>query len=139
MKHLKTFESYNFEDFTHADMEDVNDLLEEGYEVYLKGGTVLGLKILKMIYDLYSEDNFERYFNDFLELDLIRDWDFVAYTGVPIEEDLKEKLNKMAYKYSLVPRAKTFVLYQTKYPIKLNDQALFEISIMDKEIFSNYS
>lgn len=30
MKHLKTFESYNFEDFTHADMEDVNDLLEEG-------------------------------------------------------------------------------------------------------------
>jgi hypothetical protein len=115
----------------------INDLLEEGYEVYLKGGTVLGLKILKMIYDLYSEDNFERYFNDFLELDLIRDWDFVAYTGVLIEEDLKEKLNKMAYKYSLVPRAKTFVLYQTKYPIKLNDQALFEISIMDKEIFSN--
>ena len=115
----------------------INDLLQDGYEVYLKGGTVLGLKILKMIYDLYSEDNFERYFNDFLELDLIRDWDFVAYTGVPIEEDLKEKLNKMAYKYALVPRAKTFVLYQTKYPIKLNDQALFEISIMDKEIFSN--
>lgn len=115
----------------------INDLLKDGYEVYLKGGTVLGLKILKMIYDLYSEDNFERYFNDFLELDLIRDWDFVAYTGVPIEEDLKEELNKMANKYSLVPRAKTFILYQTKYPIKLNDQALFEISMMDKEIFSN--
>ena len=30
MKYLKTFESYDFEDFTHADMEDVNDLLEEG-------------------------------------------------------------------------------------------------------------
>ena len=30
MKYLKTFESYAFEDFTHADMEDVKDLLEEG-------------------------------------------------------------------------------------------------------------
>ncbi len=30
MKYLKTFESYTFEDFTHADMEDVNELLEEG-------------------------------------------------------------------------------------------------------------
>ena len=30
MKHLKTFESYTFEDFTHADMEDVKDLLDEG-------------------------------------------------------------------------------------------------------------
>jgi len=30
MKFLKTFESYTFEDFTHANMEDVNDLLEEG-------------------------------------------------------------------------------------------------------------
>lgn len=30
MKYLKTFESYTFEDFTHADMEDVKELLEEG-------------------------------------------------------------------------------------------------------------
>ena len=30
MRYLKTFESYTFEDFTHVDMEDVKDLLEEG-------------------------------------------------------------------------------------------------------------
>ena len=30
MKYLKTFESYTFEDFTHADVEDVKDLLDEG-------------------------------------------------------------------------------------------------------------
>jgi hypothetical protein len=30
MKYLKTFESYTFEDFTHSDMEDVKDLLDEG-------------------------------------------------------------------------------------------------------------
>lgn len=33
MKYLKTFESYTFEDFTHSDMEDVKDLLEEGLTV----------------------------------------------------------------------------------------------------------
>ena len=32
---------------------------------------------------------------------------------------------------------KTFILYQTEFPIKLNDVALFEISIMEDEIFSN--
>jgi hypothetical protein len=30
MKYLKTFESYTFEDFTHVDMEDVKELLDEG-------------------------------------------------------------------------------------------------------------
>jgi hypothetical protein len=33
MKYLKTFESYTFEDFTHADIEDVKDLLEDGLEI----------------------------------------------------------------------------------------------------------
>jgi hypothetical protein len=30
MMYLKKFESYSFEDFTHVDMDDVKDLLEEG-------------------------------------------------------------------------------------------------------------
>ena len=33
MKYLKTFESYTFEDFTHADIEDVKDLLEDGLDI----------------------------------------------------------------------------------------------------------
>ena len=33
MKYLKTFETYTFEDFTHADIEDVKDLLEEGLDI----------------------------------------------------------------------------------------------------------
>jgi len=33
MKYLKTFESYTFEDFTHADIEDVKELLEEGLDI----------------------------------------------------------------------------------------------------------
>lgn len=33
MKYLKTFESYTFEDFTHSDIEDVKELLEDGLEI----------------------------------------------------------------------------------------------------------
>lgn len=33
MKYLKTFETYTFEDFTHADIEDVKDLLDEGLTI----------------------------------------------------------------------------------------------------------
>jgi hypothetical protein len=33
MKYLKTFETYTFEEFTHADIEDVKELLEEGLDI----------------------------------------------------------------------------------------------------------
>ena len=33
MKYLKTFETYTFEDFTHVDIEDVKELLEEGLDI----------------------------------------------------------------------------------------------------------
>lgn len=33
MKYLKTFETYTFEDFTHVDIEDVKELLEEGLNI----------------------------------------------------------------------------------------------------------
>ncbi len=33
MKYLKTFETYTFEDFTHSDIEDVKELLEDGLEI----------------------------------------------------------------------------------------------------------
>ena len=39
----------------------------------------------------------------------------------------------MASKQRLVPRAKTFVLYQTKYPILVYEKALFEIAILDSD------
>ena len=114
-------------------------LLSKNYEVYLKGGTVLGLYILKLLYEKYGSDytTFEKYFNDLLKLDLIKDWDFTSYTHSPIDEKLKESLNSLAKKNHLVLRGKTFILYQTEFPIKLKDAALFEISIMEAEIFSN--
>lgn len=114
----------------------IRDLLTESITVYIKGGTVLGLKVLQMILEKESGSNFEKVFNEYLKLGLIRDWDFAGYTSnKPIDEKYREKLNSIAEKYKLVPRAKTFILYQAKYPIRLDDQALFEIAILEGDNF----
>lgn len=119
----------------------IKDIIKnENISVYIKGGNVIGLKILKMIYDKYSNDDekFKKYFNKFLELELIKDWDFSAYTNNEIDKTYREKLNKIAKKYNLVSRASTFILYQTQKPILTDNKALFEISIL-KEEEHNYS
>jgi len=109
----------------------VKDLLAENMEIYLKGGTVLGLYILQDIYKQSAKKLFKKNFSEYLKHNLIRDWDFACYTDHRITEKYRSTLDVMAEKYKMVPRAKTFILYQTKYPIKINDQALFEISILD--------
>jgi hypothetical protein len=87
-----------------------------------------------MIYDGSNNDEiFEKNFNKFVELNLIRDWDFACYTTKTIDEKYRDHLDKVASNHKLVPRAKTFILYQTKYPIKIKDQALFEIAILEKD------
>lgn len=112
----------------------IKDLIQkENMKIYIKGGNVIGLVVLKLIYDEYANNDvkFERAFKKFLSLELIKDWDFTAYTdGVDTDEKYRAKLDKMAAKYRLVPRAKTFILYQTKVPILVYDKALFEIAII---------
>ena len=118
----------------------IKDIISnENIDVYIKGGNVIGLKLLKMIYDKYKNDDkkFKEVFNKFLELELIKDWDFAAYTSKTIDDNYRDKLDKIAEKYKLVPRAKTFILYQTKRPILTDDKPLFEISIVqDADLFS---
>lgn len=112
----------------------IKDLIQkENMKIYIKGGNVIGLVVLKLIYDEYADDDvkFERAFKKFLSMELIKDWDFTAYTdGVDTDEKYRAKLDKMAAKYRLVPRAKTFILYQTRVPILVYDKALFEIAII---------
>lgn len=118
--------------------EFIHDLYKmEKISVYLKGGTVLGLKILQLIYNLHPGKDFEKYFNIFLELNLIRDWDFVGYTNQEITPEYRLKLDELASKYKLVPRAKTFILYQKKHSLMFEENVLFEISIMYGEVYSN--
>jgi len=109
----------------------IDELIKEGLTIYIKGGTVLGLQILKMLCNKYSGKEFEKYFNEFLKTELIRDWDFAAYTETTIDDSYRMKMDKLAKKYNLVPRAKTFILYQARFPIRINDQALFEIALLD--------
>ena len=112
---------------------------KEKMTVYIKGGNALGLQVLKMIYDEYknNDQKFKKYFDEFLKLELIKDWDFAAYTKKEITENDRDMLDKLAKQYQLVPRAKTFILYQTKKPILTDDKPLFEISILDNEKYSS--
>jgi hypothetical protein len=109
----------------------IDELMKEGLTIYIKGGTVLGLQILKMLCNKYSGKEFEKVFNEFLKTELIRDWDFAAYTETTIDESYRAKMDKLAKKFNLVPRAKTFILYQARFPIRINEQALFEIALLD--------
>lgn len=113
----------------------IQDLIhKEKMNIYIKGGNVIGLAVLKIIYSHYKSNDtkFKNVFEKFLKMELIKDWDFAAYPNNKINDESKfrEKLDKLADKQKLVPRAKTFILYQAKYPILIYDKALFEIAIL---------
>jgi hypothetical protein len=115
----------------------IQDLInKEQMSIYIKGGNVIGLAVLKLIYDTCKNDDrkFFNTFQNFLKMELIKDWDFTGYTNnIAIDENYRAKLDKIAKKQRLVPRAKTFVLYQTMYPILVYEKALFEIAILDSD------
>ena len=141
-KHLK---KSNLKKETTQFSNLIKDLIADNICVYIKGGTVLGLLVLKEIFSYGKEKNWSndmllKNLKKFKKLDLIRDWDFACYTNkngnttcTKITDEYRTKLDKIAEKYKMVPRAKTFILYQAKYPIKIKDQALFELAILENE------
>jgi len=117
----------------------IKDIIaNEKINVFLKGGNVLGLKVLKMIHNKYKNDDekFKKVFTEFLKLDLIKDWDFAGYTKNPITPEYREHIDEVAKKYKLHQRASKFMLYQTKRPILLEGKPLFEIAVLDSDTFS---
>jgi len=117
----------------------IKDIIKnENIDVYIKGGNVIGIYLLKMIYEKYKNDDlkFKHAFDEFLKLELIKDWDFAGYTKNEITQRYRENLDNIADKYKLVPRAKTFVLYRTKRPILIEEKALFEIAILDSDAYT---
>ncbi len=117
----------------------IKDIIKtEKVDVYLKGGNVLGLKVLKMIYDKYknNDNKFRAVFMEFLKLELIKDWDFAGYTREAITSEYREKFDNIAKQYRLHQRATKFILYQTEKPILLEEKPLFEIAILDSDSFS---
>ena len=120
--------------FYHFIKKLMNDM---DFVVTARGGNIIGLKVLKMMSDRYKNDNdFEEHFKDFLELELIKDFDMASVkTGDPINLEFREKMDDIAKKFKLVNRAKTFLLYQTRKPILISGKALFEIGIMNPFTF----
>jgi len=117
----------------------IKDIIKnQKIDVFIKGGNVIGLKLLKMIREKYRNDDkkFKEVFEKFLELELIKDWDFAAYTKKEITDEYRDKLNKIAEEYKLVPRAKTFILYQTRRPLLTDDKPMFEIAVLDSDKFT---
>jgi hypothetical protein len=118
----------------------IKDIIQnENMDVYVWGGNALGLKVLQMIHQKYLNDDkkFEKAFKEFLKLDLIKDWDFRSITKKEITPEYRKKIDKISKKYNLVPRAKTFILYQAPKPIEIDDKAMFEISIVDSNLYSD--
>ena len=68
----------------------IKDLInKEHMKIYIKGGNVIGLAVLKLIYDEYKNNDikFAQAFKNFLSMEFIKDWDFTAYTN-----DVKNKI-----------------------------------------------
>jgi hypothetical protein len=115
----------------------IKEFIQNGLKVYVKGGNALGLCVAQLLYQKYPDKNdFAFHFKDFLNLKLIRDWDFTTYYGDIITPDHRNDILKIGAKYHLVCRASTFILLQRKKPILLDDMALFEISVLEKETLS---
>lgn len=117
----------------------IKDLIKkEKMTVYIKGGNALGLHVLKILCKKYGNtEKYQKKFDSFLLLDLVKDWDFAAYTDKEITPEYRKKLDKLARKHHLHQRASTFILYQTRQPIMTDDKALFEISVLEKK--DNYT
>lgn len=117
---------------THLYYSFVKELLKREYEVYAVGGCVIPLKLLQMIYKKYPEKDFEKYLYKLVDLDLIKDWDFICYTNKVLDDKLKSEIDNLAKKHKLSSYTKSFILYHAKYhPIKIGDDDLFELAVYD--------
>ena len=121
---------------THIYNKFINELIDMKLDIYLKGGCVLAIYLMQVIFKKYPNKNeFTKVFTNFLSLNLVKDWDFYGYTKQDITSDYRTKLDNIAIKYKLIPKAKRFILYQYKFPTKIGDErdTLFEINITNKE------
>ena len=112
----------------------IKELVRTGYYVSIKGGNVIGLKLLKNLTEEYDEIPLNIY-RDFIKLRLIKDWDF--YLVLREGENFSDIL-KIAKKYDLHNEAETMVILRKKNCFKIDGEALFEMSIKDKERFSEF-
>lgn len=108
----------------------IKKLIDLDCDVYAKGGSVLGLQILQMF-----KDN-TNVFNEIMELKLIKDWDFTMCTIKNGKSCNVNMLIDLAKRYNIIKEGETITVLRMKDNIRVDDEALFEISIKETEPLS---
>lgn len=101
--------------------------------LYVKGGNVLGLAILKIFIDY---PNFDDIYCNICRLKLINDWDFVVYGMIPDNDFFTMSHNQ----FNINKEGEKIIVMRYKTPKErsmINGEALFELSVKHAELMSS--
>jgi len=111
-------------------------------KIYCKGGSALGFVVLKLLFDRYDTKfnnkninaNFIKLkFNEFVKLNLIKDFDFTVF----MNEDDKKKFTEEATTKKINKEGETISIFRFEDGLKIGDDYLFELSVKNKEEISD--
>ena len=111
----------------------IEEMIDDGYNVYAKGGSILGLQLIKIFINSIGDDDLLfKTLNDCINLKLIKDWDFTSLIPTNRQTMLMEK----AKKYGIIKEGETIIVLRMRECIKVGTEALFEISIKEDDPLS---
>lgn len=149
---FKEYEEKNEQDNEYNKWIDLfNDIISikhdnntQMFKLYAKGGTILGIKVLKMLLTKDS-DTFDKDIIDLINLNLIKDWDFIIYPNGETKEDIGEIITSVGEKKGFQNEATSMVVirYNSKSRFKLKSidgrkeaDVLFELAVKNNENLS---
>jgi hypothetical protein len=102
-------------------------------QILCKGGSVLGLYVLKI---LFETNQSEEKLTKFRDLNLIKDWDF---TILNVTHEIKEDLIRKAEELNIKNEAQSMIVIRYQKGLKINTDFVFELSIKDhQQVLSDY-
>ena len=108
----------------------IEEMIDDGYEVYAKGGSILGLQLMKMfIIDSKDDLSLTEILDNIINLKLIKDWDFTSCVPKNQQDFVMEK----AKNYGIIKEGETIIVLRMKDCVKIGNEALFEISIKEDD------
>ena len=120
--------------------------LDKENNIYVKGGTVIGIDVLKKLIATNIDDaEKNKLFGDFLRLNLIKDWDFTMIVCTPVKtmadlNEINDCVEKSINKYGIENQGTSMIVLRTKSGrnLKLGDDFLFEMSVKGGESYSSW-
>jgi hypothetical protein len=107
-------------------------LLTDGRHIYAKGGSILGIIVLKDL--LLNKPITQELINEYNEMNLIKDWDL---TIVNVADDIKSSIISKGIAYEILDEATAFPVLRYKDGILIADENLLELSIKTSENLSD--